>query len=54
LEVAESPLKDLYIVFNKETTIGEKVSLYRVKEGNAWYIEGRVDTKTCFAVKFEY
>ena len=54
LEVAEGALKDLYIVFNKETTFGEKVSLYRLKEGNAWYIEGRVDSKTCFVVKFEY
>lgn len=54
LEVAESPVKDLYIVFNKETTFGEKVDLYRLKEGNAWFVEGRVEGKTCFAVKFEY
>ena len=54
LEVAEGALKDLYIVFNKETTFGEKVALYRLKEGNAWYVEGRVEGKTCFAVKFEY
>ena len=54
LEDAEKPLKDLYINFNKETTHGQKVELFRLKEGNAWYIEGRVEGKACFVVKLEY
>jgi acyl-ACP thioesterase len=54
LEDAEKPLKDLYINFNKETTHGQKVELFRLKEGDAWYIEGRVEGKACFVVKLEY
>lgn len=54
LEEAEKPVRDLYINFNKETTHGEKVELYRLREGNAWYVEGRVEGKPCFVVKLEY
>jgi acyl-ACP thioesterase len=54
LEDAEKPLKDLYINFNKETTHGQKVELFRLKEDNAWYVEGRVEGKPCFVVKLEY
>jgi hypothetical protein len=54
LEVALAPMKDLYINFNKETTAGEAVQLFRLKEGNTWYVEGRVDGKSCFVVKMEY
>lgn len=54
LEDAEKPLKDLYINFNKETTHGQKVELFRLKEGNAWYVEGRVEGKPCFVVQLEY
>lgn len=53
-EVAQQPMKDLYINFNKETTAGETVQLFRLQEGNAWYVEGRVDGKSCFVVKMEY
>ncbi len=54
LEVALAPMKDLYINFNKETTAGEAVQLFRLRDGNAWYVEGRVDGKSCFVVKMEY
>ena len=54
LEDAEKPIKDLYINFNKETTHGQTVELFRLKEGNAWYVEGRVEGKPCFVVKLEY
>ena len=54
LEVAQQPMKDLYINFNKETTAGETVELVRLQEGNAWYVEGRVEGKSCFVVKMEY
>jgi hypothetical protein len=54
MDVALQPMKDLYINFNKETTVGENVQLYRVQDGNAWFVEGRVDGKSCFVVKMEY
>ena len=54
LEEAEKPMKDLYINFNKETTAGETVRLSRLKEGDAWYVEGKVDGKSCFTVKMEF
>ncbi len=53
-EDAVRPLKDLYINFNKETVCGETVQLYRLRSGNAWFVEGRVDGKSCFVVKMEY
>ena len=54
LEDAEKPLKDLYINFNKETTHGQIVELFRLREGGCWYVEGRVEGKPCFLVKLEY
>jgi len=54
MEVALQPMKDLYINFNRETTAGETVRLYRLQDGNAWYVEGRVDGKSCFVVKMEF
>ena len=54
LDVAEQPVKDLYINFNKETTHGETVELYRLQDGSSWYVEGRVEGKPCFVVKLEY
>ena len=54
LDQAEKPLKDLYINFNRETKAGERVALFRLKEGNIWYVEGRVEGKSCFVVKMEF
>lgn len=53
-EVAQAPMKDLYINFNRETTAGETVQLFRLQDGNCWWVEGRVDGKSCFVVKMEY
>lgn len=53
-EDAVKPMKDLYINFNKETTHGETVQLYRLRTPDAWYIEGRSGGKSCFVVKMEY
>lgn len=53
-EEAEKPLRELYINFNKETKAGETVELLRLKDGDAWYVEGRVDGKSCFVVKMEF
>ena len=54
LDEAEKPVKDLYINFNKETTHGQRVELFRLKDGNVWYVEGRVEGKPCFVLKLEY
>ena len=53
-EEAEKPLKDLYINFNKETKAGEKVQLFRLRTDDTWWVEGRVDDKSCFAVKMQF
>lgn len=53
-EVTGKPLKDLCINFNRETKRGEQVELVRTKEEEAWYVEGRVDGKSCFTVKMEF
>ena len=50
----ERQVKDLYINFIKETHLGETVQLYRQKAENSWWVEGRVDGKTCFSLKLEY
>lgn len=50
-EVTESPVKDLYINFIKETLPGDTVVLGTVQEGDSWYVEGKVGEKTCFLVK---
>lgn len=54
LEDALRPVKDLYINFNKETTRGETVQLYRLFAEDAWYVEGRVAGKPCFVVKMVF
>ena len=53
-EVTESPVKDLCINFNKETKAGESVDLFRLQSDSVWYVEGRVDGKSCFTVKMEF
>ena len=50
-EVTDSPVKDLYINFVKETLPGDKVQLCAQNDGSAWFIEGKVADKTCFLVK---
>ena len=51
-------VRDLYINFNKETTPGTCVQLFRLKteEDGAlvWYVEGRVDGKPAFCVKMVF
>lgn len=53
-EEAEKPLKELYINFNKETKPGDTVQLLRQKDAGTWYVEGRLDGKSCFEVKMEF
>lgn len=53
-EAALRPVKDLYINFNKETTEGECVQLFRQYSDDVWHVEGRLDGKPCFSVKLCY
>ncbi|MBO4755384.1 MAG: hypothetical protein J5519_01325 [Bacteroidales bacterium] len=47
-------VKDAYINFNKETTPGTPVQLFRLQESqNVWYVEGRVEGKSHFIVRLE-
>lgn len=50
-EVTDSPVKDLYINFVKETLPGDKVQLCAQNDDSTWYVEGKVADKTCFLVK---
>ena len=54
LEETGVPVKDLYINFNKETVPGESVELYRCRDENVWWVEGRMEGKACFTVKLEF
>ena len=56
--VSARRVRDVYINFNKETTPGSTVQLFRLKteEDGAmvWYVEGRVDGKSAFSVKMVF
>lgn len=54
LEEASRPVKELYINFNKETRAGDTVQLLRLRTEQGWFVEGRVDDKTCFVVQLAY
>ena len=51
---SEHQVKDVRINFNKETKVGDQVELFRLKDGNVWYVEGRLDGKSCFTVRMEF
>ena len=50
-EVTDSPVKDLYINFIKETLPSDNVQLTAHRDGSTWFVEGKVGEKTCFLVK---
>lgn len=52
-EAVARPVKDIYINFIKETVPGDRVQLFSKHDGNSWYVEGRVDGKTCFLLKID-
>lgn len=56
LEVVQGRrVKDAYINFNKETTPGTTVQLFRLQESeDVWFVEGRVEGKPCFVVRLEF
>ena len=54
VEEASKTFKDLYINFNKETRAEETVQLFRLQQENGWYVEGRLDGKSCFVVQLTF
>lgn len=53
MEDASRQVRDLYINFNKETKAGDCVELFRIREGDSWYVEGRLEGKSCFTVRID-
>ncbi|MBO4634896.1 MAG: hypothetical protein J5669_05945 [Bacteroidales bacterium] len=54
-EDACRPVKDLYINFNRETTVGERIELFHGRSGKEYFFEGRaVDGKSCFVVRLSF
>lgn len=55
LEMAQRPVRDAYINFNKETKPGDTVQLYRLCSPSACLVEGRdAEGKSCFVVKLVF
>lgn len=55
LEMAQKPVRDAYINFNKETKPGDTVQLYRLCSPSACLVEGRdAEGKSCFVVKLVF
>ena len=56
--VSGKRVRDAYINFNKETTPGTTVQLFRLQAeedgATVWYVEGRVDGKSAFCVKLVF
>ncbi len=48
------PVRDVFINFNKETVPGETVTLSRICGEDACYVEGKVDGRSAFLVKFVF
>lgn len=48
---SERRVKDIFISFIKETTPGQVVELFRLKEGDSYTVEGRVEGKPVFCAK---
>ena len=49
-----APVKDVFINFNKETTLGQTIQIFRLKDGNSWWVEGRSEGKSCFTAKIDF
>ncbi len=54
LEAAQRQIKDLNINFIRETRPGDTVQLFRLEDGDSWYVEGRTGDNSCFIVKMDF
>ncbi|MBP5676446.1 MAG: hypothetical protein J6W94_05485 [Bacteroidales bacterium] len=53
-EDALKPASDVWINFNKETTLGDRIELRRVHKDGSWYVEGLSSGKSCFVAKIDF
>ena len=53
-EDAMKPVSDVWINFNKETTLGDRIELRRVFKDDSWYVEGLSSGKSCFVAKIDF
>lgn len=54
-EDAMRPVSDVWINFNKETTLGDRIQIYRHRQESSWFVEGRKDDgKSCFVAKIDF
>ena len=53
-EDAMKPVSEVWINFNKETTLGDRIELRRVRKDGSWYVEGLSSGKSCFVVKIDF
>ena len=53
-EDAMKPVADVWINFNKETTLGDRIQLFRVRKDGSWYVEGQIPGKSCFVIKIDF
>ena len=57
-DASSAPIKELSIVFNRETKPGETIMLYRhvteTESGKACFVEGKVEGKSCFCARIDF
>jgi acyl-ACP thioesterase len=53
-EDALKPVSDVWINFTKETTLGDRIELRRVRKDDSWYVEGLSSGKSCFVAKIDF
>lgn len=53
-EDAMKPVSDVWINFNKETTLGDRIELFRIRQDSSWYVEGRCSGKSCFVARIDF
>lgn len=52
--VSSRMVTDVRINFNRETKPGDVVELYRSHVGDSWFIEGRLNGKSCFCAQIDF
>ena len=53
-EDAMKPVSEVWINFNKETTLGDRIELRRVFKDDSWYVEGISSGKSCFVARRDF
>lgn len=53
-EAAARPVREARIQFNHETRAGEEVVLYLYRDGDSYYVEGKVEDRQAFCAKIDF